>query len=280
MKVIEKTFEVTGAVSLLESQGKTVGFVPTMGALHEGHLTLVRRCAAENDVCVVSIFVNPTQFNNKHDLETYPRNLEADIKLLQSAGCDVLFAPSESEIYPEPDTRRFDFGTLDKVMEGAYRPGHFNGVAQVVSRLFDMVKPKRAYFGEKDFQQIAVINAMVRMLGFELEIIPCPIIRDVDGLALSSRNQLLTTEHRKAAPHIYATLKRASEISSKMTPKELQEWVIKEVESNSLLKVIYYQSVDADSLQEVESWSDSERIQGCIAVQAGEIRLIDNIRIK
>lgn len=257
-----------------------VGFVPTMGALHQGHRSLVERARKENRTVVVSVFVNPTQFNDKNDLKHYPRTPEADEKMLAEVGVDILFMPTVEEIYPEPDTRQFDFGMVDKVMEGATRPGHFNGVAQVVSRLFDMVKPKRAYFGEKDFQQIAVINAMVRMLGFELEIIPCPIIRDVDGLALSSRNQLLTTEHRKAAPHIYATLKRASEISSKMTPKELQEWVIKEVESNSLLKVIYYQSVDADSLQEVESWSDSERIQGCIAVQAGEIRLIDNIRIK
>ena len=188
--------------------------------------------------------------------------------------------PSVEEIYPEPDTRVFDFGQVDKVMEGATRPGHFNGVAQVVSRLFDIVRPARAYFGEKDFQQIAVIKAMVRQLTLPVEIVECPIVRGEDGLALSSRNTLLDAAHRAAAPHIYATLRRAVEKSHELTPDRLKEWVVEEVERNPLLKVIYYQSVDALTMQEVASWSDSERIQGCIAVQAGEIRLIDNIRIR
>ncbi len=188
--------------------------------------------------------------------------------------------PAVEEIYPEPDTRVFDFGQIDKVMEGATRPGHFNGVAQVVSRLFDIVQPARAYFGEKDFQQIAVIRAMVRQLGLQLEIVPCPIVRGEDGLALSSRNQLLDEAHRTAAPHIYATLKAGADRSYELNPAELKAWVAAEVERNPLLKVIYYQSVDADTLQEVGSWSDSAHIQGCIAVQAGEIRLIDNIRIR
>lgn len=278
MKVIEKTFEVTGAVSLLESQGKTVGFVPTMGALHEGHLTLVRRCAAENDVCVVSIFVNPTQFNNKHDLETYPRNLEADIKLLQSAGCDVLFAPSESEIYPEPDTRRFDFGTLDKVMEGAYRPGHFNGVAQVVSRLFNIIKPTRAYFGEKDFQQLAIIREMVKQYNVPVEIVGCPIAREESGLALSSRNQRLSAEGKAAALSISKALFGSVYLKNEKSVSELKAWVIDKINSDPMLEVEYFDIVDALSLESIESWDETDNAVGCVTVYCGDVRLIDNIQ--
>jgi pantoate--beta-alanine ligase len=278
MKVIEKTFEVTGAVSLLESQGKTVGFVPTMGALHEGHLTLVRRCAAENDVCVVSIFVNPTQFNNKHDLETYPRNLEADIKLLQSAGCDVLFAPSESEIYPEPDTRRFDFGTLDKVMEGAYRPGHFNGVAQVVSRLFNIIKPTRAYFGEKDFQQLAIIREMVKQYNVPVEIVGCPIAREESGLALSSRNQRLSAEGKAAALSISKALFGSVYLKNEKSVNELKAWVIDKINSDPMLEVEYFDIVDALSLESIENWDETDNAVGCVTVYCGDVRLIDNIQ--
>ena len=261
-------------------RSKTIGFVPTMGALHQGHISLVERARRECDTVVVSVFVNPTQFNDKNDLKNYPRTPEADAAMLEAAGVDYVLFPSVEEIYPEPDTRVFDFGQIDKVMEGATRPGHFNGVAQVVSRLFAIVEPDKAYFGEKDFQQIAVIRAMVAQLGLQLEIIDCPIIRDTDGLARSSRNTLLTPEHRAAAPHIYRTLSSVATKLEQMTPAELTEWVVAEVESNPLLKVIYFQAVDALSLQQVESWNDSERIQGCIAVQAGEIRLIDNIKLK
>lgn len=278
MKVIEKTFEVTGAVSLLESQGKTVGFVPTMGALHEGHLTLVRRCTAENDVCVVSIFVNPTQFNNKHDLETYPRNLEADIKLLQSAGCDVLFAPSESEIYPEPDTRRFDFGTLDKVMEGAYRPGHFNGVAQVVSRLFNIIKPTRAYFGEKDFQQLAIIREMVKQYNVPVEIVGCPIAREESGLALSSRNQRLSAEGKAAALSISKALFGSVYLKNEKSVSELKSWVIDKINSDPMLEVEYFDIVDALSLKSIENWDETDNAVGCVTVYCGDVRLIDNIQ--
>ncbi len=266
--------------ALAECQDKVVGFVPTMGALHQGHISLVERARAECDVVVVSVFVNPTQFNDKNDLKNYPRTPEADAAMLEAAGVDYVLFPSVEEIYPEPDTRVFDFGLIDKVMEGATRPGHFNGVAQVVSRLFAIVEPTKAYFGEKDFQQIAVIRAMCAQLGLTLEIVDCPIIRDVDGLARSSRNTLLTPEHRAAAPHIYQVLSAATEKLAEMTPQQLAEWVVEQVESNSLLKVIYFQAVDALSLQQVAAWSDSERIQGCIAVQAGEIRLIDNIKLK
>ena len=266
--------------ALAECQDKVVGFVPTMGALHQGHISLVERARAECDVVVVSVFVNPTQFNDKNDLKNYPRTPEADAAMLEAAGVDYVLFQSVEEIYPEPDTRVFDFGLIDKVMEGATRPGHFNGVAQVVSRLFAIVEPTKAYFGEKDFQQIAVIRAMCAQLGLTLEIVDCPIIRDVDGLARSSRNTLLTPEHRAAAPHIYQVLSAATEKLAEMTPQQLTEWVVEQVESNPLLKVIYFQAVDALSLQQVAAWSDSERIQGCIAVQAGEIRLIDNIKLK
>ena len=261
-------------------KGQIVGFVPTMGALHQGHISLVERARKECDVVVVSVFVNPTQFNDKNDLKNYPRTPEADAAMLEAAGVDYVLFPSVEEIYPEPDTRVFDFGQIDKVMEGATRPGHFNGVAQVVSRLFAIVEPTKAYFGEKDFQQIAVIRAMCAQLGLTLEIVDCPIIRDVDGLARSSRNTLLTPEHRAAAPHIYEVLSAAATKLGEMTPQQLTEWVVAEVENNPLLKVIYLQAVDALSLQQVENWEDSARIQGCIAVQAGEIRLIDNIKLK
>ncbi len=278
MKTIETVSELRQELGKTDPNG--IGFVPTMGALHDGHRSLVERARKENRTVVVSVFVNPTQFNDKNDLKHYPRTPEADIRLLEEVGVDYVFMPAVEEIYPEPDTRVFDFGQIDKVMEGATRPGHFNGVAQVVSRLFDIVQPARAYFGEKDFQQIAVIRAMVRQLGLQLEIVPCPIVRGEDGLALSSRNRLLDEAHRAAAPHIYATLKAGAERSFELNPAELKAWVAAEVERNPLLKVIYYQSVDADTLLEVGSWSDSAHIQGCIAVQAGEIRLIDNIRIR
>ncbi len=278
MKVVNNVAALHAALAECPKEG--IGFVPTMGALHAGHRSLVERARRENDTVVVSVFVNPTQFNDKNDLRNYPRTPEADCAVLEAAGADIVFMPSVEEVYPEPDTRIFDFGQIDKVMEGATRPGHFNGVAQVVSRLFDLVKPRRAYFGEKDFQQIAVIKAMVAQLGIDIEIVECAIVRGEDGLALSSRNELLTPEHRKAAPHIYATISQCSEKMATMSPEELTEWVVKSIDSNPLLKTIYFEAVDARSMQRVERWSDSERIQGCCAVQAGDIRLIDNIKIK
>ena len=278
MKTFTKVSELREALKSVKRED--IGFVPTMGALHAGHRSLVEKARKECAIVVVSVFVNPTQFNDKNDLRNYPRTPEADAALLEAAGTDFVLMPSVEEIYPEPDTRLFDFGQIDKVMEGATRPGHFNGVAQVVSRLFDMVQPAKAYFGEKDFQQIAVIKAMVEQLGLEVEIVECPIIRDTDGLALSSRNTLLDEAHRAAAPHIYEVLKQCAEKSAELTPAELTAWVTAEVEQNPLLKVIYFQAVDALSMQQVESWEQSPRVQGCIAVQAGEIRLIDNVKIK
>ena len=278
MKTFDKVKELQE--ELAQYQPSEIGFVPTMGALHAGHRSLVEKARRECKIVVVSVFVNPTQFNDKTDLKNYPRTPEADLAILEEEGADLVLMPTVEEIYPEPDTRQFDFGLIDKVMEGATRPGHFNGVAQVVSRLFDIVKPGKAYFGEKDFQQIAVIKAMVKQLGLELEIVECPIIRDIDGLALSSRNLLLTAEHRAAAPEIYATLKQCADKAQQMTPQQLTEWVISEVQKSGLLKVIYFQAVDSLSMQEVASWQQSEHIQGCIAVQAGAIRLIDNVKIK
>ena len=277
MQVFNRGAELSAA---LGNEKVLTGFVPTMGALHEGHVSLVERCRRECRRVVVSVFVNPTQFNDPADLRSYPRNLEADLKLLEAAGADFVYAPSVEDVYPEPDTRQFDFGQTDKVMEGAHRPGHFNGVAQVVSKLFAMVQPARAYFGEKDFQQIAVVKSMVAQSGFPLEIVECGIVRGDDGLALSSRNALLDAVHRAAAPDICRALRLGAERAAGMTPAELADFVTRETERSGLLEVIYFQSVDALTMQQVAAWDESERIQGCIAVQAGAVRLIDNIRIK
>lgn len=278
MKVIYTVADLRSA--LATHKGEQIGFVPTMGALHAGHLSLVERARKECGVVVVSIFVNPTQFNDKGDLAAYPRTLPADLELLSPIGPDYVFAPSVDEVYPTPDTREFDFGMVDKVMEGASRPGHFNGVGQVVSKLFDFVEPHKAYFGEKDFQQIAVIKELVRQMGSPVEIVECPIVRDADGLALSSRNTLLDEAHRAAAPHIYATLRKAVERKAEFaSPAEMVAWVEEEINKNPLLKCIYFEVVDALSMQSVAEWTNDCNTQGCIAVQCGSVRLIDNIKV-
>jgi pantoate--beta-alanine ligase len=275
MKTVGTAAELKDA---LKARGETsVGFVPTMGALHEGHISLVERARRENGTVVVSVFVNPTQFNDPGDLRNYPRTPEADAEMLRRAGADIVFMPSVEEVYPEPDTRVFDFGRIDKVMEGATRPGHFNGVAQVVSRLFDMVDPGRAYFGEKDFQQIAVIKALVKQMGSDVSIVECPIVREADGLAMSSRNTLLSPEHRAAAPAIHAAMKKGVEKKGELDVADTERFVKAEIEKNPLLKVIYFSIVDADTLQPVENWESAASIRGCAAVQAGGVRLIDNI---
>ena len=276
---MEKFTTVEGLKGALAARkGSSVGLVPTMGALHDGHVSLVRRARAENDTVVVSVFVNPTQFNDKNDLRNDPRTPEADLEVLRKAGADIVFMPTVEEVYPEPDTRVFDFGQLDKVMEGATRPGHFNGVGQVVSRLLELVKPDRAYFGEKDFQQIAVIKELVRQLAIPVQIVECPIVREADGLALSSRNLLLTAEHRAAAPMIHAAMQAEAETAGTKSVEETERDVIARVEKSPLLKVIYFQLVDEDTLQPVKDWKSAAHVRGCIAVQAGEIRLIDNLR--
>lgn len=263
---------------LNSSRRSSVGFVPTMGALHAGHVSLVEKARCENDTVVVSVFVNPTQFNDKNDLRNYPRTPEEDLALLEVSGADLVFMPSVEEIYPQPDTRVFDFGSLDRVMEGATRPGHFNGVAQVVSRLFDIVRPDRAYFGEKDFQQIAVIKSLVGQLGIDVGIVECPIVRESDGLAISSRNRLLARQYRDAAPAIYAAMQSEAAVAGSKSVAQTVDAVVRRVEEGGLLKVIYFQLVDEDTLEEVSAWNAASHIRGCIAVQAGDIRLIDNLR--
>jgi len=280
---ISKGMKLVHTVSNLQSElqqlgsDSTVGFVPTMGALHQGHLSLVKQAVAENTVTVVSIFVNPTQFNDTKDLERYPRTLEADLKLLEPTGCQLVFAPSVQEVYPEPDARKFNFGDLETVMEGRFRPGHFNGVAQVVSRLFDMVKPDKAYFGLKDFQQLAIIKNMVKQLQLPVEIVPCDIVREKSGLAMSSRNELLTAEQRANAALISETLFQAKELSEQKKVQEITDWVLAEVNKNPFLNVEYFEIVDDEQLQPVKSWDENSTKVGCIAVYCGKIRLIDNI---
>ncbi|MCC8088284.1 MAG: pantoate--beta-alanine ligase [Rikenellaceae bacterium] len=276
MKIIRETSELQKVLSC-EGNG-TTGFVPTMGALHDGHISLVKKCRTECNVTVVSIFVNPTQFNDPDDLKNYPRTPEKDIELLDKAGVDILFMPEIGEIYPEEDTRVFSFGQLDTVMEGERRPGHFNGVAQIVSKLFDIVQPDRAYFGEKDFQQLAIIRALVRKLGYDIEIIGCPIKRDSDGLALSSRNALLTPEQRAAAPDIYKTMRDAVGLKDKKTVAELCKWVTDRINENPQLEVEYFTIVDSLTLQPVSDWNEEGEKYGCIAVSTGNVRLIDNMK--
>lgn len=276
MKAVHKVPDLRQALSGLNG---TVGFVPTMGALHAGHLSLVERCRRECDVVVVSVFVNPTQFNDRNDLKNYPRTPEKDLALLEGAGVDVAFLPGVEDVYPQEDTRRFDFGPVERVMEGPLRPGHFNGVGQVVSRLFDLVKPHRAYFGEKDFQQVAVIRELVRQLRMPVEIVACPIRRDADGLALSSRNALLNPAQRKAAPHIYRTLCEAAGFANRKSIPELCRWVRERIDENPELETEYFEVVDGRTLQPAADWKGEHGRYGCVAVRVGEIRLIDNIKL-
>ncbi len=282
MKRIYTIAELQAELREARNAGRTVGLVPTMGALHEGHASLVRRSVSENDCTVVSVFLNPTQFNDKTDLEKYPRTLEADCALLEACGATVVFAPSVEEIYPEPDTRVFSYPPTDSVMEGAFRPGHFNGVCQIVSKLFMMVEPDRAYFGEKDFQQIAVIRRMVEDLGLKLEIVPCPVIREESGLAMSSRNTLLSAEERQIASHIYRTLAESRQWAKEDTVSAVHDKVVSTLNEVPELEVQYYNIVDGKTLADVTSWDDSDDIVGCITVFCGSqpIRLIDHIRYK
>ena len=281
MDVVSTVAELKARVADARKAGLSVGLVPTMGALHVGHLSLVKRACAENDFVVVSVFVNPTQFNNPEDLRTYPRTLDADVDLLSAnTSAAVVFAPAPQEVYPQPDTRVFSLGPVAEVMEGAHRPGHFNGVCQIVSKLFAYVSPDKAYFGEKDFQQIAVIRQMVKICDFKLDIISCPIVREADGLAVSSRNTLLTPEHRKAAPRIHAVLEESKALVGRMPPAELIKWTTDKINQEPLLCVEYYEIVDALTLQPIGDWSESDAPHGCITVQAGNVRLIDNISLK
>ena len=278
MKIIHSINELKTLLNKEREAGKAIGFVPTMGALHDGHISLVERCKDDNDICVVSVFVNPTQFNDKNDLNAYPRTLNKDCELLEPAGCDIVFAPSETEMYPEPDTRIFNLGSVSEVMEGKHRPGHFNGVAQIVSKLFDAVTPDIAYFGEKDFQQIAVIREMARQLDQRVNIIACPIIRENDGLAMSSRNTRLTHEQRQIAPAIARTLKESCTFVPLKSVQEVKDMVINTLNGIFPLRVEYYEIVNGDTLQPVSNWKETTTPVGCITVFCGEVRLIDNIK--
>ena len=282
MKVVHTVEELRRELEQARAEGKKIGMVPTMGALHAGHASLVRRSVAENGATVVSVFLNPTQFNDKKDLEKYPRTLEADCALLEREGADIVFAPSVEEMYPEPDTRKFSYPPVDTVMEGAYRPGHFNGVCQIVSKLFAAANPDRAYFGEKDFQQIAVIRAMVKDLKMPVEIVPCPVVREESGLAMSSRNTLLTAEERAVAANINAVLVKSRNFATNHTLKETKRYVEDALNAIVGLEVQYFSIVDGDTLQDVDIWSDSGYIVGCITVFCGcqPVRLIDHVKYK
>lgn len=282
MKVFNTKANLEEALAAARAEGKKIGLVPTMGALHAGHASLVKRSVSENDVTVVSVFVNPTQFNDKNDLKNYPRTLDADCQLLESLGATYVFAPSVEEVYPEPDTRTFSYPPIDTVMEGPRRPGHFNGVCQIVSKLFYMVQPDRAYFGEKDFQQIAVIRAMVADLKLPIELRPCPIVREESGLALSSRNALLTEAEKRTAVCISQALKTSVDFAKNHTVAETHDLVVGALNATKGLEVEYFEIVNGITLQPVTSWDDAPYIVGCITVYCGQrpVRLIDNIKYK
>lgn len=280
MEIIRTVKQLNDTVSQIKEQRLSIGLVPTMGALHAGHISLIERARRENNIVVVSIFVNPTQFNNAEDLRTYPRSEQEDCNKLQNTGVDYAFIPTVEEVYPEPDTRVFDLGAVAEFMEGPMRPGHFNGVAQIVSKLFTFVQPDRAYFGEKDFQQIAVIRRMVELEKFNIEIIDCPIKREDDGLAMSSRNVRLTAEQRAIAPVIYKTLKSSVKYAQNHTLEETRNFVINTLDAISPLKVEYYEIVNATNMQPLTQWDEASSIVGCITVYCGEVRLIDNIKYK
>lgn len=280
MKVIRKIAELQNELFCYRKDGKKIGLVPTMGALHKGHASLVVRSVEDNDVTVVSIFVNPTQFNDKNDLKNYPCTFDADCALLEQCKVDYVFAPTVDEIYPTPDTRNFDYPPITTVMEGAYRPGHFNGVCQVVSRLFYIVKPTRSYFGEKDWQQIAVVKEMVKRLSIKVDIVECPIVREDDGLAFSSRNAHLSVDERAIAPNIYRILKSSVDYSKIHTVEETHDYVVNQVNSIEGLNVEYFSIVDGNTLVEIKNWNDSKSVVGCITVFCGRmpVRLIDHIK--
>lgn len=282
MKLCKKIVELQNELFEVRKKGQSVGLVPTMGALHDGHVSLVKRSIAENDVTIVSVFLNPTQFNDKKDLERYPQNLDADCELLEKCGADYVFAPTVEEMYPVPDKRRFDFPPVTSVMEGAHRPGHFNGVCQVVSRLFYITKPDAAYFGEKDWQQIAVIKQLVKSLGLKIKIVECELIREESGLAMSSRNALLTAEECDVASNIYRVLKESVSYATSHSVQETHDFVVNSINTYPELTVEYFSIVNNDTLEDVAKWDDCPGISGCITVFCGKtpIRLIDHIAYK
>ena len=283
MQIITTKQELLRQVEACKQQSKTIGFVPTMGALHEGHASLVRRAVSENNVCFVSVFVNPTQFNNKEDLAKYPRDLNRDAELLESLGAQYVFAPTPEEMYSAEEmntTFSYDFEGLDQVMEGKMRPGHFNGVVQVVSRLFYLVQPDKAYFGEKDYQQLAIIHQMVERSALkgtfgDLQIIGCPIVRAESGLALSSRNERLSEAEKETATNIYKTLKESVKWAKNASVSEVEQRVIDTINAIEGLEVEYYEIVDQTTLLPAKDFSHAI---GCVTVYCGPVRLIDNMK--
>ncbi|MRJ07347.1 pantoate--beta-alanine ligase [Ornithobacterium rhinotracheale] len=279
MKKIHTTQEMKNWVASQRKLKKTIGFVPTMGALHAGHLSLIKQCKADNDICVASVFVNPTQFNNPEDLEKYPRHPEKDAELLESVDCDAVFFPTVEDIYPEGEkSETFDFNGLENQMEGKFRPGHFDGVGTIVNKFFEIIQPDRAYFGEKDFQQLRIIQTMVEKKGHHIEIVPMPIFREDDGLAMSSRNQRLSPEFRNASPRIYEILKEVNSLKNDFSPQEVKQR-IEELFAQTDLELEYFVICDEETLHEINDWKDSENIRAFVAAYAGDIRLIDNLKI-
>ena len=281
MNVFDTIKETNKTISELKKQGKTIGFVPTMGALHNGHLQLVKQSINDNDVTVVSIFVNPIQFNNPDDLEKYPRTLENDLQKLKEVGCDIVFTPGESEMYPEgkPQEIIYHFGKLEQVMEGKHRPGHFNGVAIVVKRLFEITQPHNAYFGEKDYQQLKIIQALVKQENLSVNIVPCAIVREPNGLAMSSRNERLSAEERQKAAVIYQTLQEIKQQYNERKPKEWEEYFTDKINAVSPFRVEYLTFADAETLQPVSEWNEAEKIRAFASVYCNDVRLIDNIPV-
>ena len=276
MVIIRTTEELKKKIISLRSEGKSIGFVPTMGALHIGHVSLIKQAKENNDIVICSIFVNPNQFNDKNDLVNYPRMEDQDCILLKENSCDLVFIPAVEEVYPEPDSRNFEFGILDKILEGKFRPGHFNGVAQVVSRLFDLVNPHRAYFGLKDYQQVMIIKKLVDFLNLDVEIIPCEIVRESDGLAFSSRNALLTEEERKLAPVIYKLLKKAEELISGNSIEFVKQQIVKDLQKYPLLRLDYFEICRPETLSIINPIENKVPAIALIAVFIGKVRLIDN----
>lgn len=279
MQVIKEIKDLQEIIFAQKAKGRQIGFVPTMGALHAGHISLVEEAGRQTGFVVVSIFVNPTQFNDLSDLEKYPRTLETDCQLLSETPCQLVFAPEVGTMYPEADTRQFNFGKLEQVMEGRFRPGHFNGVAQIVSKLFEAVKPDKAFFGQKDFQQLVIVKAMVKQLNLPVEIVPCLIVREANGLARSSRNERLSPEQRSNAAAIYQALLDAKNNAGKTSVKELQKQLTEQINANPFLEVEYVDIVDDVELRIIEHWDEAVNKVACVAVFCGEVRLIDNLQI-
>ena len=279
MLIFRHIIEVKLFLVELQQQKKIIGFVPTMGALHQGHISLIKASKQQCDVTVCSIFVNPTQFNNSEDLTRYPRTPEIDIQLLKDSGSDVLYMPDVNDIYPKPDTRQFDFGYLDAILEAEHRPGHYNGVGQVVSILLEGIKPHKAFFGSKDYQQVMIIKSLVKQLNLEVEIISCPILRENDGLAMSSRNTLLTVDERKTASLIPIMMQKAKELVTEYGMDKAKLFVSTEISKVSMMKLDYYEVCDTETLKPMVSLNQNQKAISLIAVFVGEIRLIDNLMI-